>query len=253
MRLDLDPVWIETMLLASVRLVAFLIVAPPFGFHGIPIRIKAMLGLGLALAVTPAAVEGRAVLGTGEFLGSIVTELLIGAGLGFIVMIVFSAIQSAGSLLDLFGGFQLAQAFDPASMVNGAQFTRLLNLTALALLFATGGYQLIVLGATSSFAAVPIGAVLDPGRLAEVLKSGLTELFLSALQIAGPLIVVLFLADAGLGLLTRVAPALNAFALGFPLKILITLVLGGLVVLSLPRVVEAMTGDALTGIAGVTR
>ena len=59
--------------------------------------------------------------------------------------------------------------------------------------------------------------------------TAVTQMFLAAVQIAGPLLVVLFLADVGLGLLTRVAPALNAFALGFPLKILLTLSLGGVV------------------------
>ena len=59
-------------------------------------------------------------------------------------------------------------------------------------------------------------------------------MFLAAVQIAGPLLVVLFLADAGLGLLTRVAPALNAFALGFPLKILLTLTLAAVVFVALP-------------------
>ncbi len=64
--------------------------------------------------------------------------------------------------------------------------------------------------------------------------AAVTGMFLAAVQIAGPLLVVLFLADVGLGLLTRVAPALNAFALGFPLKILLTLTLAGFVFLALP-------------------
>ena len=65
--------------------------------------------------------------------------------------------------------------------------------------------------------------------------AAVSGMFLAAVQIAGPLIVVLFLADVGLGLLTRVAPALNAFSLGFPLKILLTLTLAGFMFLALPR------------------
>jgi flagellar biosynthetic protein FliR len=71
-------------------------------------------------------------------------------------------------------------------------------------------------------------------------------MFLAGLQIAGPLIAILFLTDVAFGLLNRVAPALNAFQLGFPLKILITLLSGGVVFLALPRVVGALTDDALT-------
>ena len=62
-------------------------------------------------------------------------------------------------------------------------------------------------------------------------------MFLASVQIAGPLLVVLFLADVGLGLLTRVAPALNAFAMGFPLKILLTVTLAAVMFVALPRIV----------------
>jgi flagellar biosynthesis protein FliR len=70
-------------------------------------------------------------------------------------------------------------------------------------------------------------------------------------QIAGPLLVVLFLADAGLGLLTRVAPALNAFAMGFPLKILLTITLASIVFIALPWIVASLTGQALSVLSGV--
>jgi flagellar biosynthetic protein FliR len=136
-------------------------------------------------------------------------------------------------------------------MVNGAQFTRLFQMTALALMFATGGYQLIIGGLTRSFDAVPLGLGMDLSRPVELLTTGVSQLFLSTIQIAGPLCVVLFLADVGLGLLSRVAPALNAYAMGFPLKILMTVMLAGGVFLALPGVVASLTGDAADMLLGV--
>jgi len=233
-------------MLAGVRMTAFLVVAPPFSYSGIPTRIKAMLGVGLAIAVAPRVSADYAPLDTGPFVVALIMQLVVGLFLGFLVMITFSAIQSAGNLIDLFGGFQLAQAFDPMSMVNGAQFTRLFNMTALALLFSTDGYQLILGGLLRSFTAVPITMTFSSAPSGAVLVTGFSQLFLAAVQIAGPMIIVLFLADVGLGLLTRVAPALNAFSLGFPLKILITVTFGGVVLLALPRVVTALT-QGLTG------
>ena len=97
-----------------------------------------------------------------------------------------------------------------------------------------------------SFDAVPVTMTLGAAPNPELIVSGFSQLFLSALQIAGPMIIVLFLADVGLGLLTRVAPAINAFALGFPLKILITVMFAGVVFLALPRVVASLTQDVLT-------
>ena len=251
MNIPLDMNWIETTMLVGVRITAFLFLAPPFSFNAIPARIKGMLAIGLALAVAPAATRGYHPLETPEFLGALVLELVVGAVLGLLVMVVFSAVQSAGGLIDMFGGFQMAQGFDPMSMINGAQFTRLFQMTALALMFSSGAYQIILGGLTRSFTAFPLGGGIDMGAPAEALTKGITQMFLASVQIAGPLLVILFLADAGLGLLTRVAPALNAFALSFPLKIMLTLSLVAVIFVALPQIVSNLTGQAITVLAGV--
>lgn len=243
--------WLEAVGLATVRMTAFLIIAPPFSYRAIPARVKAMLGVGLALAVSPRVTPGYAPLDTGAFFTALALELLVGAVLGFLVALIFSAVQSAGSLIDMFGGFQMAQAFDPGSMVNGAQFTRLFQMTALALMFASGAYQLVIGGIVRSYESIPLGGGLDLAVSAELMVTGVSQMLLAAVQIAGPLLVVLFLADAGLGLLTRVAPALNAFALSFPIKILITLLLAGMVVTVLPEVIAALADDAFTTMRAV--
>lgn len=251
LNIPIDQSWLEVLLLASVRMIAFLVVAPPFAHHAIPARVKAMLGLGLGLAVSGRLAEGYVLRDTAGFITAVVLELVTGLVLGFLVFVVFAAVQSAGSLIDLASGFQMAQAFDPQMMVNGAQFTRLLQMAALALLFASDGYQLVIGGLAGSFSALPLAGGLDLARPAEALITAVTGMFLSAVQIAGPLLVVLLLADVGLGLLTRVAPALNAFALGFPLKIFLTLALAGFLFLGLPRIVAVLAEQAANTLMGV--
>ncbi|WP_125614325.1 flagellar biosynthetic protein FliR [Specibacter cremeus] len=250
MHIPINAGWLEACLLATVRITAFVVIAPPFSYNAIPARIKGMLAIGLALAMT-ARLPARAVSDTGPFVLSLLLELVTGAALGLLVFIVFSAVQAAGSLLDTFGGFAMAQVFDPQSMVNGAQFTRLFQMTALALLFASDGYQLIIAGLVRSFDAVPLGGALDLTHPVTAMTGALTQMFLASMQIAGPLLVVLFLADAGLGLLTRVAPALNAFAMGFPLKIMLLLALGGLAVMGLGHVVAGMVAGTTAHLAEV--
>jgi flagellar biosynthetic protein FliR len=249
--IPLNLSWLEATSLATVRISAFLFLAPPFSFNAIPARIKVMLAVGLSLAVSPAVTRGYHSLETPEFLVALVLELVVGAVLGLLVMLVFSALQSAGSLIDMFGGFSMAQGFDPLSMINGAQFTRLFQMTALALMFTSGAYQIILGGLTRSFTAFPIGGGIDMTAPAEALTKGLTQMFLASVQIAGPLLVVLFLADAGLGLLTRVAPALNAFTMSFPLKIMLTLTLVSIIFVALPGIVSDLTGQAMKVLAGV--
>jgi len=242
---------LESLMLVGVRIVAFLVVAPPFSHRGIPATVKVMLATGLALAVAP-RVATTVPASTGEYVVLLVGEAMIGVGLGFLVAVVFSAVQSAGSLIDLMGGFSLAQGFDPMTQVNGAQFARLYQLTAVVILFVSDGYQMVISGLVRTFDALPLGASLDLSKLGDALTTSVTGMFLATLQIAGPLVVVLFLADVGLGLLTRVAPALNAFALGFPLKILLTLSLASLTYLALPRIIENLTGRSLDAIIGVS-
>ncbi|MCW4385719.1 flagellar biosynthetic protein FliR [Salinibacterium sp. SYSU T00001] len=238
-------------MLAAVRMTAFVVIAPPFSYRGFPARVKAMLAVGLALAVSPRVTADYVSLDDAAFFGALVQELLTGALLGFLVYVIFSAVQSAGGLIDMFGGFQMAQAYDPGSMINGAQFSRLLHMSALALMFSSGAYLLIISGLTRSFTALPLGSAIDLAASAESIVLAVSEMFLAAVQIAGPLLVVLFLADAGLGLLTRVAPALNAFALGFPLKIFLTLTLSVVVFTALPGVVAGLTDGAVDTLLGV--
>lgn len=251
MNIPIDQGWLEAVMLASVRIIAFLVIAPPFAHNAIPLRIKGMLSVGIAVAVSPVVTRDYTSPDTAGFVLGLLAEIVTGAALGFLVYLVFAAVQSAGSLVDLFAGFQMASAFDPQGMINGAQFTRLFQMTAMVLLFASDGYQLVIGGLTRTFSALPLGGTLDLTRPAQAMITATTGMFLAALQIAGPLVVVLFLADVGLGLLTRVAPALNAFSLGFPLKIFITLTLGGLVFAVLPRVVTTLVQQMTGYLAGV--
>lgn len=241
---------VQTAMLAGVRFAAFLLIAPPFAHRGIPGAVKAMLSVGMALAVLP-RLDLVSTTSTGQFVGDLVLEAVVGAALGFLVSLVFSAVQAAGNLIDLFGGFQLAQAFDPQNMTSGAQFARLYNMTCLVLLFVSGAYQLLLGGLARSFDAVPPGTGLDLAAMGQAVTTGLSDMFLAALQIGGPLLVVLFLTDVGLGLLTRVSPALNAFAMGFPLKILMTVTFAGFAYLALPGVVNDLARRAVEAVLGV--
>ncbi len=247
----LELAWLEAVMLAAVRMTAFIVIAPPFSYRAFPARVKAMLAVGLALAVSPRVTADYVSLDDAAFFGALVQEIITGALLGFLVYVIFSAVQSAGSLIDMFGGFQMAQAYDPGSMVNGAQFSRLFHMSALALMMSSGAHLLILSGLTRSFTALPIGGAIDLASSAESMVLAVSEMFLAAVQIAGPLLVVLFLADVGLGLLTRVAPALNAFALGFPLKIFLTLTLAVVVFAALPGVVASLTDGAVDTLMGV--
>lgn len=235
---------VQTTMLASVRVAGFLVIAPPFANKAVPGTVKVALAMAIGAAVAPGLAQ-QVPDTTGGFIGSVVLQAVIGLALGFGVYLVFAAVASAGAAIDQFGGFQMAAAYDPLSQSNGAPMMRLYQMLAVALLFASDGYQVVLRGLVSTFTALPLDMGLDTSMLAEQLTSGLTAMIVAALQIAGPLVVVLFLTDVGLGLLTKVAPALNAFAMGFPLKILVTLVFVGFAVLAMPSVLSGLADDSV--------
>lgn len=162
--------------------------------------------------------------------------------------------QAAGDLLDIAGGFALTYAFDPFQHAMNSVLGRFHALVATTLLLVTDAWLVVWRGLLASFTVFPLDATGDPARLAAAVRDGATDLALVSLQIAAPLLTVLFLADVGLGLATRAAPQLNAFANGFPLKILLTLALLGFGIASMPSLVSgvaerivAALGDVLGG------
>ena len=90
MGISVNQEWLEAVMLAGARMVAFLVVAPPFSYNAIPARVKAMLGIGLALAVAPVASEGYTSLGTAAYFTALVLELGVGFVLGFLVLVIFA-------------------------------------------------------------------------------------------------------------------------------------------------------------------
>ncbi|MFI6075141.1 flagellar biosynthetic protein FliR [Actinoplanes sp. NPDC051343] len=241
-----------TLMLGAARTGAFMALAPPFNSRLIPTQVKALLSVGLTLPLFPYLRGTMPSLETSDIIFSAALQIFVGGALGFLVLMLFSALQAAGDMLDLFGGFTLATAYDPLSFNQSSVFGRFYNLVAITILFATQGHLLILRGFLQSFRTMPLNVSFGLDTFSRLLLKGIAELFLSALQIAGPLIAVLFLTDVAFGLLNRVAPALNAFQLGFPAKIFLLLLLSGLALAALPQVVETVVDKAVNAVIQIT-
>jgi flagellar biosynthetic protein FliR len=248
MNWDAPTAELIAVMLGAVRAGAWMAVCPPFNSRLIPGTVKALLSVGLALPMAPQLAAAVPSIQTADIIASAVLQVFIGAALGFITLLFFSAVQAAGDLLDVFGGFTLAMAYDPLSQSQSSIFGRFYNLVAVTLLFASDGHQLILRGFLQTFRTLPLDASFSMGTLSSLLTRGLGEMFLASLQIAGPLIAILFLTDVAFGLLNRVAPALNAFQLGFPAKILLVLTLAGTAIAMLPRVVSTLVNHAVSAV-----
>jgi flagellar biosynthesis protein FliR len=243
---DLPIAQLIAVFLGAARAGAWLMLCPPFNSRLIPAQVKVLLSIGIALPMAPYLTASVPSLQTSAIIAATVLQLFVGAALGFITFVFFAAVQAAGDLIDVFGGFTLAAAYDPLSQNQSSVFGRFYNLVAVTLLFASDGHQMVLRGFMQSYRTLPLDASFSLETFSTVLTDGVGEMFLAALQIAGPLIAVLFLTDVAFGLLNRVAPALNAFQLGFPAKIFLVLTLSGTAIAVLPQALDGLIDKAVT-------
>lgn len=229
------------LLLAAVRIIAWLAIVPPFSTRSVPAMAKVVLGLGLAFAVAPTLGASQIPVDTPGLILVLLTQVLIGLAMGFLTYLLFAAVAAAGSVIDVFGGFALAQGFDPLGMQMNTVFGKFHQMLATMLLFATGGHLLVLGGLLRSFELLPMGQTPDIDGSSGLLTRAFTVFFVTTVQIALPMVAVLFIVDLGLALMTKVAPQLNAINVMFPAKIGLTLMLLGLSFPVLPVVVRRLT------------
>jgi flagellar biosynthetic protein FliR len=251
-RIQVESATLITLLLVSARILAWATFAPPLAVAGVPKPVKVVLSVAMGLAVVPVT---RAHAPAPELLpvaGSLLEQVLVGAALGFVTRMVFAAVEAAGELIDMSSGFTVSAAYDPLTTTTTSVYGRFYALMTTTLIFATDAHLVILRGFLRTFTSIPLDAHLSLAKLDRVIAGGITELFISALQIAGPLIIVLFIADIALGVLNRIAPQLNAFSMSFPIKIGLTLLLVGLGFTLMPNTVAQLAGHANRLIGAVT-
>lgn len=253
MILTVDGAQLTALLLASVRVATWLIVVPPFSTRGIPSMAKVILAVGLSLSMAPTLATQDLPSTTPGLLLATTSQALIGLSMGYVTMLLFSAIGAAGALIDLFGGFALASAWDPLGMNMNTVFGRFHQMLATVLLMASGGHLLVIGGLLSTFHYLPLTGMPDMSNWDGVLVTAFSMFFTVAVQMALPMIAVLFVADLALALLTKVAPQLNALNVMFPAKVGLTLLLLGLSFPMLPGAVDdlvELANEAMASMAG---
>lgn len=240
------------LLLVTVRVSAWLVVAPPFNNRGIPKSVKVAIALALAMAIGPRLASQAPPPEFVPLLTAVLFQVVVGLALGFLAQLLFAAVQSAGELIDLASGFTLASLYDPATNVSVSMFGRVYQVVAVTLLFALNGHLLLIRGFVASYDVLGMQPV-SLGAVTSTVTSNVGVFFVSTLEIAAPVMVVLFLADLALGLLSRAVPSLNIFVMSFPIKILLTLTLAGVAMALLPGAVSAILDHIIAAFGAATQ
>ncbi|TCT21249.1 flagellar biosynthetic protein FliR [Thiobaca trueperi] len=214
-------VWAGSVIWPFVRISAMLLVAPVFGARNVNVRARLSLGLLLALVVAP-QVSGQALIDPLSLNGLVVAihQVLIGIAMGFVLQMVFSALTQAGELVALSMGLGFASAVDPVGGVQVPMISQYFTILATLIFLALNGHLVLIELLIRSFDTLPIMAEgVTRDQLWLVVSFG-GQMFAGAMLIALPAVASLLLVNIAMGVMTRAAPQLNIFAVGFPLTIL---------------------------------
>lgn len=249
MEVVVDSGWAAGLALSSTRVAAFAVASPIYSriVTG-PGRIALVLVLGLFLSHPVIVTDMPSLIGAG------VANAVVGAGLGFLSGVLFYIFQVAGGLLDFSSGLSVSGVLDPMSGQTEAVFGRIFGLFAGALFLVLGGDQMVIAGMARSVEAVPLDGVptLNAG-LADMAVSLVGRMLVASVELAFPAVAALFLVELALGLATRMVPQMNAFLVGLPAKILVSLLLVSLVALAVPSVMDGVLAETWSVMADVLR
>ena len=217
--------WYGAVFWPLVRVLALVSVAPLLSHRAIPARIKLALGVGVTVVLVPSIPTPPITDAlSGEGIALLAQNILIGVILGFAVRLIFAALELAGELIGLQMGLSFAGFFNPASGMAQNAVGNFMSLLALLMFIAIDGHLMLLHALAESFRLFPLvgssgGMPLD---FQEVVRLG-SGMFSIALSLALPFLAVMLLTNIVLGVLARIAPQLNVFAIGFPLTILVGL------------------------------
>ncbi|NYT86247.1 flagellar biosynthetic protein FliR [Pollutimonas harenae] len=224
--IDLLYGWMNAFLWPFFRILALIGTAPLLGESSIPIKAKVGFAALVAVAIAP-ALDPMPDIPPASFAGLWigVQQVLIGMALGLVMRIVFAAVQTAGEFIGLQMGLSFASFFDPATGANTAVLARIMNIVAMLLFLALNGHLMMLAGIMRSFDVLPVRVgALDPNGWG-VLFEWSSEVMVSGMMLALPLIIVLLTINLALGILNRTAQQLSVFAVGFPISLMTGLVL----------------------------
>lgn len=221
--------WIAAFIFPLARILGFIATAPLWSTAVIPQRTRLMLGLAITLAIAPVLPPMPDVQpATLSGLWIMFQQMLIGIGMGFAARIVFAAFDLAGEFMGFQMGLGFATFYDPLRGSQTPVVAEFIGLIALLLFLSMNGHLLYFATLAQSFVAMPISATpLAAESWLNLVRLGST-IFSAGLLLSLPVVVALMITNVALAVLTRAAPQLNIFALGFPLTLI-----GGFVALAI--------------------
>ncbi len=214
-----SPAQLLVFFLILARIIGLFTTAPILSDRAIPQMFKLSLAIWITIIFSFVIHVPVLSLSNNLQIGlALIGEFFIGFTMGFITRIIFVGVQMAGSLMDMQMGLSAAASFDPSSGGQTTIMERLMFYFTIALIFIFNAHHLFFVAIFESFKVIPLVKVVEFQGLYSQLGLLSSKIFLTALSLSMPLLVIIFILDFSLGLLARLAPQVNVFNLGFQIK-----------------------------------
>jgi flagellar biosynthesis protein FliR len=215
-------------ILVLARISPLFLVAPMFSSKMVPSRVKGIAAVGLAVGMAPLATKGQHVpLDVMSLVALIAKEFLVGLAFAYALSVLFAAVSAAGSLADTFIGFSFGALVDPVTGNNASVLSQAYSLVGIAVFIAINGDTWVIQGLNHTYDLVPLTGTPALGSMVAGVQHAFTGIFISAVELAAPVMLAVIITDAAFGAVARVVPQLNVFAVGFPAKVTVGLLIIG--------------------------
>jgi flagellar biosynthetic protein FliR len=213
---------IAAFFLVLTRIGPLFVVAPLFSSKMIPVRARGVAAVALAIGMSPLALkDGKVPTDALTLAGLLGKEALVGFAFAFSIAVLFAAVSIAGSFLDTLIGFSYGGLVDPVNGNQTAVLSQLYTLVGVMVFIAIGGDSWMIQGLAKTYDLVGLTEMPAIGTLVGGAQHTFATIFISAVELAAPVLIALIITDAGFGVVSRVMPQLNVFAVGFPAKVLV--------------------------------
>jgi flagellar biosynthesis protein FliR len=215
--------WLAAFIFPLARILALVASSPVLGNRQIPVRVKVGFSMLVTFLIAPTLnipTDIDAFSGMGLFI--LLQQILVGLAMGFSMRLVFTAIEMAGDIMGMQMGLGFASFYDPVNSTQSQVIAQFLGIIAALAFLSMNGHLYILATLAESFQAFPVSSNLPAANAMHTLALWGGSIFAHALRLSLPIIGALLITNLALGILTRSAPQLNIFAIGFP----ITLVVG---------------------------
>jgi flagellar biosynthetic protein FliR len=220
----LDRNTLVGFILVLARVSPLFLLAPPFSSSMVPVRARVIVAVAIAIGLSPLALHGQAIPADAmKIVVLALKEIVVGLGFALCIACLFAAVDAAGSMIDTQIGLNFGSLINPVDNTQSGSMSQLYAMVGILVFIVIDGEAWVIRGLSRTYELVPMLSMPSITKLTAAVSSAFAGIFTAALEVAAPVLLALILTDVAFGVVSRVVPQMNIFAVGFPAKIIVGL------------------------------